>query len=193
MDFDSLDKYGSMMGSGGVIVMDDRTCMVEVARYYTNFLAEESCGKCTPCREGLRHALEILTDITAGRGQEGDIEALQEIGETMQSAALCGLGKSAPNPVLTTIKYFRDEYEAHIKQKTCPAGICPGLTRFKIDAAFCKSCGMCLKACPVSAISGEKGKPYKIDSKLCISCGSCRSACKFKAVLTEGRQVVCQA
>jgi NADH-quinone oxidoreductase subunit F len=194
LDFDSLDKYGSMMGSGGVIVMDDRTCMVEVARYYTNFLAEESCGKCTPCREGLRRMLEILTDLTTGKGQEGDIERLLEIGAAMKEAALCGLGKSAPNPVLSTIQYFRDEYEAHIKDRTCPAGICPGLTRFLIDEKTCKSCGACSKVCPVSAISGKKGKPgkqglpYRIDGKTCISCGSCRSACRFNAVYTEGRR-----
>jgi NADH-quinone oxidoreductase subunit F len=206
MDFDSLNRYGSMMGSGGVIVMDDRTCMVEVARYYTNFLTEESCGKCTPCREGLRRMLEILTDLTTGRGREGDIELLEEIGETMQAASLCGLGKSAPNPVLSTIKYFRSEYEAHVRDKTCPAGICPGLTRFMIDETACKSCGMCAGACPVSAViaedsrpqdsagaSGKKGKLYRINSAMCISCGSCRTACKFNAVYTEGRQSVCRA
>jgi NADH-quinone oxidoreductase subunit F len=192
LDFDSLDKYGSMMGSGGVIVMDDRTCMVEVARYYTNFLAGESCGKCTPCREGLRRMLEILTGLTTGRGREGDIERLMETGEVMREGALCGLGKSAPNPVLSTIKYFRQEYEAHIKEGACPAGVCPGLTRFVIDEKTCKSCGMCAKACPVSAISGEKGRSWRIDSGACVSCGSCRSACKFNAIFTEGRRPVCQ-
>jgi NADH-quinone oxidoreductase subunit F len=185
LDFDSLDKYGSMMGSGGVIVMDDRTCMVEVARYYTKFLADESCGKCTPCREGLRRMLEILTDLTNGKGQEGDLQRLEEIGVTMKEAALCGLGKSAPNPVLSTIKYFRDEYEAHLKNKVCPAGICPKLTGFIINRKTCKSCGLCAKACPVEAVSGEKGKPYSIDSKSCISCGSCRNACPFNAVDTK--------
>ncbi|MDR1585843.1 MAG: NADH-quinone oxidoreductase subunit NuoF [Treponema sp.] len=205
IDFDSLGEYGSMMGSGGLIVMDDRTCMVEVARYYTNFLTEESCGKCTPCREGLRRTLEILTGLTAGRGREGDIERLEEIGETMQAASLCGLGKSAPNPVLSTIKYFRSEYEAHIRDKTCPAGICPGLTRFMINEAACRGCGMCAGACPVSAITagaspppdsagaaGGKGKIYHINSAMCISCGSCRRACKFNAVYTEGRRSVCR-
>ncbi|MCL2126746.1 MAG: NADH-quinone oxidoreductase subunit NuoF [Treponema sp.] len=187
LDFDSLAKYGSMMGSGGLIVMDDRTCMVEVARYYTNFLSGESCGKCTPCREGLRRMLEILTDLTKGRGREGDIERLEETGEAMREAALCGLGKSAPNPVLSTIKYFRSEYEAHIKEKICPAGVCPDLTKFIIDAKACKSCGLCFKACPVSAITGEKGKPYVIDGDACIACGSCRSACKFNAVFAKGR------
>jgi ferredoxin len=176
-----------MMGSGGVIVMDDRTCMVEVARYYTKFLADESCGKCTPCREGLRRMLEILTDLTNGKGQEGDIQRLEEIGVAMKEAALCGLGKSAPNPVLSTIKYFRDEYEAHLKDKTCPAGICPKLTNFIINKKTCKSCGLCAKACPVEIISGEKGKPYSIDGKACISCGSCRNACPFNAVDTKSK------
>jgi NADH-quinone oxidoreductase subunit F len=189
LDFDSLDKYGSMMGSGGVIVMDDRTCMVEVARYYTKFLADESCGKCTPCREGLRRMLEILTDLTNGKGQEGDIKRLEEIGVTMKEAALCGLGKSAPNPVLSTIKYFRDEYDAHLRDKTCPAGICPKLTSFVINENNCKSCGLCAKACPVDAVSGTKGKPYSIDSKACISCGSCRNVCSFNAVDTKSKGV----
>jgi NADH-quinone oxidoreductase subunit F len=187
IDFDTLDKYGSMMGSGGVIVMDDRTCMVEVARYYTNFLAEESCGKCTPCREGLRRMLEILTDLTVGKGREGDIDRLEETAETMKAASLCGLGKTAANPVLSTIKYFRSEYEAHLNEKTCPAGICPSLTSFIILKDKCKSCGLCQKSCPVSAISGEKGKPYAINNKTCVSCGSCRSACPFDAINTKGR------
>jgi NADH-quinone oxidoreductase subunit F len=187
IDFDTLDKYGSMMGSGGVIVMDDRTCMVEVARYYTRFLSEESCGKCTPCREGLRHMLEILTDITIGKGREGDIERLEDLGETMKETSLCGLGKSAANPVLTTIKYFKDEYEAHIKERRCPAGICPRLTAFTIVPESCKGCGVCRKACPVSAISGDKGKVHVIDRKLCIACGNCRTSCPFNAVAAGGR------
>ena len=187
LDFDSLDKYGSMMGSGGIIVMDDRTCMLEVARYYTNFLAEESCGKCTPCREGLRRMLEILTDLTEGRGKLEDIDRLEETCTAMTEAALCGLGKSAPNPVLSTIKYFRKEYESHIKDKTCPAGVCPALTTYIIEKKPCKSCGICVKACPVSAITGEKGKPYVINQKTCISCGSCRNVCKFDAVITRGK------
>jgi NADH-quinone oxidoreductase subunit F len=192
IDFDTLDKYGSMMGSGGIIVMDDRTCMVEVARYYTNFLAEESCGKCTPCREGLRRMLEILTDLTSGKGRDGDIELLETTAETMKAASLCGLGKTAANPVLSTIKYFRDEYEAHLKEKACPAGVCPNLTSFVIAKDKCKACGLCKKACPVSAISmkqvhgGEKAVPYEIIEKLCISCGSCRNACPFDAVETRG-------
>jgi NADH-quinone oxidoreductase subunit F len=187
MDFDTLDKYGSMMGSGGIIVMDDRTCMVEVARYYTNFLAEESCGKCTPCREGLRRMLEILTDITEGKGRKDDLDLLEETGMVMSEAALCGLGKSAANPVLSTIKYFRDEYEAHLNDKTCPAGICPKLTSFFIVKDKCKACDLCKKSCPVSAISGEKNKPYVISKKLCVNCGSCRNACPFGAIETRGR------
>jgi len=188
IDFDTLDKYGSMMGSGGIIVMDDHTCMVEVARYYTNFLAEESCGKCSPCREGLRNMLNILENIVAGEGRSGDIEQLEEIAETMKEASLCGLGKSAANPVLTTIKYFREEYEEHINKKICPAGVCTKLTTFVIDKDKCKSCGLCVKSCPVSAISGEKSKPYVIKKRLCISCGSCRNACPFDAVVTGAIQ-----
>jgi len=186
LDFDTLDQYGSMMGSGGLIVMDDRTCMVEVARYYTNFLAGESCGKCTPCREGLRRMLEILTDISAGKGRQGDIERLEETAITMKEASLCGLGKTAANPVLSTIKYFRDEYEAHLA-KSCPAGICPALTQYIIDKNKCKGCGLCVKTCPVSAIKGEKTKVHSIMQKTCTNCGSCRNACPFAAIDTKGR------
>jgi NADH-quinone oxidoreductase subunit F len=188
IDFDTLVKYGSMMGSGGVIVMDDRTCMVEVARYYINFLSEESCGKCTPCREGLRRMLHILTGICAGKGQEGDIAELESICAVMQDAALCALGRTAPNPVLSTIRYFHAEYEAHINEGRCPAGICPGLTSFVISAEKCKGCGLCAKACPVNAISGEKKKPHGIDTTRCMSCGSCRMVCQFDAVDTEGKR-----
>jgi NADH-quinone oxidoreductase subunit F len=188
IDFDKLVQYGSMMGSGGLIVMDDRTCMVEVARYYINFLSEESCGKCTPCREGLRRMLQILTGICAGKGQEDDIAELESIGSVMQDAALCALGRTAPNPVLSTIRYFHAEYEAHINERRCPAGICPGLTRFVISAEKCKGCGQCVKACPVNAISGEKKKPHGIDNTRCMSCGSCRTVCQFDAVDTEGKR-----
>lgn len=187
VDFDSLASYGAMMGSGGMIVMDDRSCMVEVARYYTNFLCEESCGKCTPCREGLRRMLEVLTDICEGRGREGDIELLERLGHAVQDASLCSLGKSAPNPVLTTIKYFREEYEAHIREKRCPAGVCKNLTRFEIDSEKCIGCDMCAKGCPVSAISGARKEVHSIDASKCISCGSCREACKFNAVIAVGR------
>lgn len=187
VDFDSLAKYGAMMGSGGMIVMDDRSCMVEVARYYTNFLSEESCGKCTPCREGLRRMLEILTDICEGRGREGDIELLERLGRAMQDASLCSLGKTAANPVLTTIQYFREEYEAHIREKRCPAGVCKELTRFAIQPEKCIGCDMCARGCPANAISGGKKEIHAIDPEKCIACGSCREACKFDAVITLGR------
>ena len=187
VDFDTLKEYGAMMGSGGMIVMDDRSCMVEVARYYVQFLSGESCGKCTPCREGLRQMLAILTDICEGKGKIEDLDLLEELGEMMQDASLCALGKSAPNPVLTTLKYFRDEYEAHILEHRCPAGVCTKLTSFAIDPEKCKGCTACVKACPAGAISGELKKPHHIDKSVCISCGSCREACRFGAVMTEGR------
>jgi NADH-quinone oxidoreductase subunit F len=187
VDFDTLTKAGAMMGSGGMIVMDDRSCMVEVARYYTKFLSEESCGKCTPCREGLRQMLNILTDITQGCGKAGDVELLQEIGESVCETSLCGLGKTAPNPVLSTIKYFRDEYDAHIAGGACPAGVCTKLTRFIINKEKCTGCAACAKICPVAAISGERKQPHLIDQDKCISCGSCRERCAFDAISVEGR------
>lgn len=187
VDFDTLKQYGAMMGSGGMIVMDDRSCMVEVARYYVNFLCGESCGKCTPCREGLKQMLAILTDICEGRGTLEDLDLLEQLGETMQDCSLCALGKSAPNPVLTTLKYFREEYEAHIKEHRCPAGVCKALTAFAIDPAACKGCTACARACPAGAITGTAKQPHTIDRAKCIACGSCREACRFGAVRTKGR------
>ena len=176
-----------MMGSGGMIVMDDRSCMVEVARYYVSFLCGESCGKCTPCREGLKQMLAVLTDICEGRGTMEDLDLLEQLGETMQDSSLCALGKSAPNPVLTTLKYFREEYEAHIREHRCGAGVCKALTSFAIDPAACKGCGACKRACPAGAVSGDVKQPHVIDQTKCIRCGSCREACRFGAVLTKGR------
>jgi NADH-quinone oxidoreductase subunit F len=188
VDFDSLAAQGAMMGSGGMIVMDDRDCMVEVARYYLAFLAEESCGKCTPCREGLRHMLAILTRITEGKGREGDIGLLETLGETVRDCSLCALGGSAPNPVLSTIRHFREEYEAHITGHCCPAGVCKALTAFTIDQEACRSCGACAKACPAGAVTGGGGAPYGIDQAACVACGSCRGACRFDAVATAARE-----
>jgi NADP-reducing hydrogenase subunit HndC len=187
VDFDELDKAGSMMGSGGMIVMDEDTCMVDTARYYVNFLAHESCGKCVPCREGLRQMLYILDRITAGQGREGDIELLEELSECMEEASLCALGKSAPNPVRSTIRYFRQEYEAHIREKCCPAKACAALIRYEIDQTKCSHppCGACVRACAVEAIQKTANGGYHVVQETCIKCGACLTACpdKFRAVL----------
>ncbi len=180
--FGKLAEVGSMMGSGGMIVMDEDTCMVEVARYFINFLVEESCGQCTPCREGLIRMVEILTRITQGQGRDGDIEALQEIGEFTNNFSLCGLGTSAANPVFSTIKYFREEYEAHIYEKRCPSGVCKPLFHYEIDEQACTGCGLCRMKCPVQAIAGEKKKPHAIDQSKCIKCMECYRNCKFKSI-----------
>jgi len=182
VDFDELTKAGSMMGSGGMIVMDEETCMVDVARYFVTFLEDESCGKCVPCREGLMQMRKILERITRGEGEEEDIPLLEEICEAMRDGSLCALGGTAPNPVLTTLKYFRDEYEAHIKEKRCPAGVCRELITYYIDEEACTGCGRCLRVCPAEAITGEKKEPHRIDSEKCIKCGSCKEVCRFDAV-----------
>jgi NADH-quinone oxidoreductase subunit F len=182
VDFDELAKAGSMMGSGGMIIMDEDTCMVDVARYFVDFLSQESCGKCVPCREGLRHMLGILNDITAGKGKDGDIERLEELSEFIRDASLCALGTTAPNPVLSTIKYFRDEYEAHIKEKRCPALVCKELIAYYIDPEECRACLRCTRNCPTDAIYGEKKIVHIIDQKKCIKCGTCLEVCPFDAV-----------
>jgi len=189
LDFDSLKAIGSMMGSGGVIVMDDTTCMVDVARYYMNFLAEESCGKCTTCREGIRTMLHILTNITEGKGEMEDIELLKEIAETVMEASLCGLGKSAPNPVLTTLEYFKDEYIEHIADKRCASGVCKNLTSYYIDENKCIGCTICSKNCPVGAISGRLKEVHVIDEDRCIKCGTCAIKCPRGAVRIGGMKV----
>jgi len=182
--FDELTKAGSMMGSGGMIVMDEDTCMVDVARYFIEFLTDESCGKCVPCREGLRQMHKILTNITQGKGKEGDIETLEDLSETAVEASLCALGKSAPNPFLSTLTYFRDEYEAHIKEKRCPARYCKELISFYIQPDTCNACGICAKNCPVDAIDGGKKKIHIVDQEACTRCGTCFEMCpeKFGAV-----------
>jgi len=182
VDFDELIKVGSMMGSGGMIVMDQDTCMVDIARYFVDFLKEESCGQCNPCREGLKQMLTILNRICEGHGREGDIELLEELGSFSQKFSLCGLGTSAPNPVLTSILYFREEYETHIRDKKCPAGVCKPLFYYEIDQEACNGCTLCAKRCPEQIITGEKKKPHQLDQDKCIKCGICYDACKFEAV-----------
>ena len=185
VDFDELTKVGSMMGSGGMIVMDENTCMVDTARYYTNFLAHESCGKCVPCREGLRQMLGILNNITSGWGEDGDLQLLEELSEFMEAASLCALGQSAPFPVASTLKYFRDEYEEHIRDKRCRAGVCSALIAYEIDQERCESCGACLRNCPVGAVNKSEAKVFTIVQQKCIKCGACFTACpeKCRAVI----------
>ena len=185
LDYDSLKAAGAMVGSGGLVVMNDKTCMVNVARFFLEFTKRESCGKCVPCREGTEQMLSMLNDIVEGRGTLQTLENLEDLAKAVQKASLCALGKTAPNPVLSTLKHFRDEYLAHVVEKRCPAGVCKALARYEIDAAKCKGCGMCKRACPVQAISGTVGKPHQIDPKKCIKCGGCKATCKFGAVAVK--------
>ena len=182
IDYDSLKAIGSMMGSGGLIVMDESKCMVDIAKFYLDFTVSESCGKCTPCRIGTKRMHEMLTKICEGKGEEGDIEKLESLANYICKSSVCGLGQSAPNPVLSTLRYFRKEYEEHITDKKCSAGACKALAEYKIDPAKCKGCGLCKSNCPVNAISGEIKQPHVIDQKKCIKCGTCMAKCPFKAI-----------
>jgi len=182
VDFDELTKLGSMMGSGGLIVMDEETCMVNLAEYFLRFLRDESCGKCTPCREGIPQMLHILENITHGQGRKGDLEKLERLAELLTEAALCALGKTAANPVLSTVRYFRNEYEEHIEHQRCPAKVCRGLFYYEISADTCTGCGICRKNCPVEAITGERRKAHLIDRQKCTKCGVCFEKCPFNAI-----------
>jgi len=182
VDYERLDEAGSMMGSGGMVVMDENTCMVEMARYFVEFTNDESCGKCTSCREGSKALLDILDRICKGKGREGDIELLEELAEAIKDASLCGLGQSLPNPVLSSLKHFREEYEVHVSEKRCPAGACRELITYGIDKDKCTGCTLCAKKCPQNAISGQAKEPHYIEQEKCIKCGVCMDACKFEAV-----------
>ncbi|MFH1007316.1 MAG: NADH-quinone oxidoreductase subunit NuoF [Candidatus Latescibacterota bacterium] len=185
IDYERLTEVGSIMGSGGMIVMDEDTCMVDVAKYFLNFLRGESCGKCTSCREGLEAMYQVFADICEGRGKEEDIELLEELASAVKDGSLCALGGTSPNPVLSTLRYFRDEYEAHIKEKRCPAGVCRELIHYRVDAEKCTACHLCVKSCPQEAIRGEKKKPPTIDLAQCIKCGACLERCKSDAIVVE--------
>lgn len=182
IEYDTLVQIGSMMGSGGMIVLDEDNCMVDIAKFFLQFTCDESCGKCTPCREGTKRMLEMLEKITQGKGEEGDIERLEKLAKNIKDSALCGLGQTAPNPVLSTIRYFRDEYEAHIRDRKCPAGVCTALLEYVIDEDKCKGCGICARNCPTNCISGKAKTPYVIDQDNCIKCGTCQGKCPFDAI-----------
>lgn len=185
MDYDNLIKAGAMVGSGGLVVMAEDTCIVEVARFFMNFTQHESCGKCVPCREGTKNMLKILEKIVAGKGEMKDLNLLEELAQTVKDGSLCGLGKTAPNPVLSTLKYFRDEYIAHIKDKKCPAGVCTAMKKIVIEESLCKGCTKCARTCPVGAISGTVKQPHHIDQSKCIKCEACLTNCPFKAIVLE--------
>ena len=183
MDYESLAEAGSIMGSGGMVVMDEDTCMVDIARYFLDFTQSESCGKCMPCRLGTKQMLDILQDICEGRGEDGDLELLEDLSETVKKGSLCGLGQTAPNPVQTTLRYFRAEYETHVADKKCPAGVCKPLFHYEIDPEKCNGCMACALKCPAQAAIGEKKQPHDIDQEKCTKCGVCYQTCKFDAVV----------
>jgi len=182
VDYESIAKVGAIMGSGGMIVMNDQTCMVDMARFFMDFIQDESCGKCTPCREGTRRMLEILEKITHGRGVPEDIELLEELSDMIKNSALCGLGQTGPNPVLSTLHYFRDEYEAHIHEKRCPAKRCAALVKFEVNAEVCTKCGICSRSCPAGAIQWKKREPAFIVKEKCVKCLSCITNCPADAI-----------
>jgi NADH-quinone oxidoreductase subunit F len=185
IDYQQINKTGAIMGSGGMVVMDETTCMVEMAKFFLRFTQDESCGKCTFCRIGTKRMLEILERITDGRGREGDIALLEDLADKIRNNTICGLGQTAPNPVLTTLRYFRHEYEAHIRDKKCPAHSCGPLLTFSILPEACTGCTLCARVCPAAAIRGEKKQAHVIDRSLCIQCGKCHETCNFKAIVKD--------